>query len=155
MIKTIISGGQDGADLAGLVVGNKFGLKTGGTMPLGFKTLSGPKPEYEKLYGVKQHHSSDYAPRTALNVQNSDGTVRLAANFDSRGEICTLNAIRQHKKPYIDVDLTDPRPIKDLMDWIIENKIETLNVAGNAEQTFPGAFRRTVFYLTETLFSLD
>lgn len=156
MIKlhTIRSGGQTGADQAGLYVGKKFGLKTGGLMPKGFKTLDGPRPEFAKLYGIKEHHSADYVPRTILNTKDSDGTIRLAGNFSSRGEICTLRGIKKHKKPYFDVQLDDPPPVGEFIKWLDYNNIGILNVAGNAEQTFLGAYRMSVNFLTEAMFEM-
>jgi len=83
-----------------------------------------------------------YPPRTYWNVKNSDGTVRFAVNFESRGERCTLKAISKFQKPYFDVALRwdewyPPRlvaypPPNDLVDWIKRHKITSVNVAGNA-----------------------
>lgn len=52
--------------------------------------------------------------------------------------MCTLKAINQYKKPYFDVDLNKEitnEIINDIIDWIRVNKIEILNVAGNAGNT--------------------
>ncbi len=137
MLKKIISGGQIGADIAGLIVGKEFGLETGGCMPNGFLTKSGPRPEYVDMFGVYEHKSPKYPPRTYENAKMSDGTIRFANNFNSRGELCTLKAIKQYDKPYFDVDIDSPPPVSDLIGWIVNNKIETLNVAGNAnKETF-------------------
>src|SRR4051812_44710113 len=106
-LEMIRSGGQTGADESGLWVAKKFGLKTGGVIPKGFRTLIGARPELGRLYGLMEHASDNYVPRTYQNVRDADGTVRLAGNFDSRGEICTLKAINEYKKPYFDVDLSD------------------------------------------------
>ncbi len=150
----VISGGQTGADQAGLVVGKRFGFITGGWMPRGFKTLTGPRPDLKDLYNVQEHLSDSYAPRTELNVKESDGTVRLAGVLTSKGEICTLKAIKRFKKPYFDVDLTDPPPVKEFAKWLTDNKISVLNVAGNSEQTFYRAFTQSVSYLTDSFFEL-
>ena len=151
-LRKIISGGQTGADEAGLVVGKRFGLKTGGVMPKGWKTLSGPRPDFARLYGLTEHDSEDYVPRTYQNAKDGDGTVRLAGNFDSRGEVCTLKAVKQFGKVHFDVDLSDPPPVVEFIDWLVLNGIETLNVAGNAEQTFSGSYMKSVIYLTEAFF---
>lgn len=151
VLKKIISGAQTGADIAGLEVALEFGLKTGGTMPFGYKALDKCHPEYKDLYGIEFHSSSSYVPRTRKNVQDSDGTIRLAFDFSSKGELCTLKAIEHFKKPYIDVDLNDPIPIIDVVNWVNENNIETLNVAGNSEQTVPGSHAAATDYLTKLL----
>lgn len=144
----VVSGGQTGADVAGLMVAKQFGLETGGWMPHGFKTTAGPRPEYASLYGIKEDVSPDYVPRTIRNVADSTGTIRLAANFNSPGEKCTLRAINDLKKPHLDVDLTDPRPIEEVIKWLTDKKIYILNVAGNATTTYPEAEREVIIYLT-------
>jgi hypothetical protein len=151
MLRKVISGGQSGADLAGLETAKRFGYETGGTMPFGYKTLDGFKPQYKELYGVVAHPSSSYVPRTRQNVKESDGTIRLAFDFGSKGELCTLRAIQDYKKPYFDVDLSDPPPILTVTNWISSLTIEVLNVAGNAEQTSPGTHEAATVYL-ERLF---
>jgi hypothetical protein len=127
----------------------RFGIITGGTMPKGFLTLFGPRPEWAKKYNLIEHASSSYAPRTYQNVRDSDGTIRFAGNFSSAGEICTLKAINQYKKPYIDVDLNNPRPVLEVVEWINKNNISVLNVAGNSEKTWTGTSIGTMEYLTE------
>lgn len=154
MLKKIVSGGQTGADQAGLVIGKRFGLETGGWIPKGFKTSEGPRPEFAQLYKLQEHISSDYAPRTELNVKESCGTVRLAGCFDSKGEICTLKYIKKYKKPFIDIDLTDKPSSKVFLDWIVENQIKVLNVAGNSENTFAGSFLLSALYLQSCFFDL-
>ncbi|CAE7860245.1 PYRB [Symbiodinium microadriaticum] len=142
---------QTGADIAGLEVAQKFGLETGGTMPFGFKALDGCHPEYKEMYGIEFHSSSSYVPRTRKNVRDADGTIRLAFDFTSKGEKCTLKAIEDYEKPHIDVDLSDPIPVMDVITWIRDNNIETLNVAGNSEQTVNGTHAAATDFLTELL----
>lgn len=149
MLRKAISGGQTGADIAGLEVAKKFGYETGGNIPFGYKTLDGCKPEYKDLYGMKVHYSSSYVPRTRMNVLEADGTIRLAYDFTSRGEICTLRAIEDYKKPWFDVDLNDPSDILTVTNWITDHRIEVLNVAGNAEQHHPGTHDSVVRYLEQ------
>jgi hypothetical protein len=132
--KKVVSGGQTGADQAGLFAAARFGIATGGWMPYGFKTLAGLNPELAKRFGLHEHPTSeDYPDRTELNVRQSDGTIRFAANWNAKGEICTLKFIRQHHRPFLDVDMRNPRPVKEIVEWIRREGIETLNIAGNAE----------------------
>lgn len=133
---TVFSGGQRlcGADQGGLAAARDRGLKTGGWAPKGWRTQNGTEPRL-KLLGLKEHKSWNYAPRTFSNVKDTDGTIRLAYNFNSPGESLTLKAINQYKKPYYDVDLSDPDFIFEVVKWIDDNKIERLNVAGNAGAT--------------------
>lgn len=149
MITKIISGAQTGADIAGLHTAKKFGIETGGWMPRGFITQDGPRPQYQEWYGIAEHSSHLYPPRTYLNVKESDGTMRFAANFHSSGELCTLKAIRQYNRPCFDVDLLHPEPhsIQKAIAWISDNNIRVLNVAGNAERTHPGTRLKVSGYL--------
>jgi len=149
MLKKVISGGQTGADIAGVATAKKFGYETGGMMPKGFKTLAGSRKDYAALYNMTEHTSSAYPPRTYFNVKNSDGTLRFAYDFGTSGELCTVKAIVQYKKPFIDVNLIGPIPAQQVADWILQNNIETLNIAGNSEKTYGGMTVFVYEYLTE------
>lgn len=155
MIEIARSGGQSGTDLSSLMAAKVFGIPTGGWMPLGFLTQDGFKPEYVKLYNMKEHRSGRYSPRTYLNVKENDGTVRLAVNFLSAGEICTFKAIQQYKKPYLDIDLTKNVKPDILIKWIYDNQIKSLNFAGNSEKTYPGMFKLSFRYLCECFRLMD
>lgn len=133
MLKKIISGGQIGADQAGLHVAKMFNLETGGWAPKKYMTKDGPNHDLRLLYDLKEHVGG-YKERTWENVKESDGTIRFAFTFKSPGEICTLNAINHFKKPYVDVNFTDPIPHFKVVSWLINNKIEVLNIAGNARK---------------------
>jgi len=149
MIEKIISGGQTGADIAGLIAAKKFGIKTGGWMPNGFLTQCGPRPEWAKEYDLEEHDSYRYTPRTYANVRDSDATIRLAFDLNSAGEICTLKAIHQYKKPHIDVDLASPRSVEEVAKFIAMHNIKVLNVAGNSELTYNGICGEVIEYLTK------
>lgn len=136
-IVKVISGGQVGADIAGLRAAKALGIETGGWMPKGWKARGSTHPEYAELYGMKQHPYSDrYPPRTRMNVIYSDGTIRFATDFFSAGERCTLKYISLHKKPYFDIDLgmiaTVDLQVTKAIAWIQMHDIKTLNIAGNA-----------------------
>lgn len=135
ILEKVISGGQTGADYAGLAAAKECGFETGGWMPLGFKTLRGPRPDYQKTFGIQEDTKSDYASRTAKNVRDSDGTIRFATDFKSPGEICTLKAINKLRKPYLDIPLPyQDEDVSKIISFILENDIRTLNVAGNADR---------------------
>lgn len=147
MIELVISGFQTGADIAGIHVARAFGIPTSGWMPKGFLTQDGPRPEFGRLYGAKEHDSTNYKDRTWANVEWADGTVRLASKLDSPGEKCTLSAIKYWKKPYFDVEFDSwSGRLKDheappcrmqflVAYWILSNNIKILNVAGNSKAT--------------------
>lgn len=156
MLKCIISGGQTGADEGGLIAAKQLGLFTGGFMPKGWRTLEGPKPHFKELYGMKEHESRNYAYRTFSNVETSDGTVRFASNFFSPGENCTMKAIKKLERPFIDIDVNMPNPVqrfklKVFKQWLEDEQISILNVAGNSESTSPGIKDFVVQFLIKTL----
>lgn len=145
----VISGGQTGADQAGLFAARENGLQTGGWMPKGFKTQDGNRPEFYNMFGVKETLSTKYNTRTYLNVKDSDGTLRIASKWVSPGEILTLKFINELNKPKFDID---PKYIqtygyKRLYNWIINNNIKVLNVAGNSERTRPYIYDIAFNYL--------
>lgn len=153
-LRKIISGAQTGADQAGLFVGRRFGLETGGAATKGCRTKTGLRRDLIVLYGLTELDTDDYPTRTYHNAAHSDGTIRLAANFSTAGERCTLRCLKSAKKPWFDVDLADPPPIGEAAAWIAEHHISVLNVAGNSEDTFPGCYQKSVEYLSELLFEL-
>ena len=63
-ILKIISGRQTGVDIAALRAAKCMGLQTGGWMPMGFRTLDGPHPEYAEEFGMFAHRASNYSART-------------------------------------------------------------------------------------------
>lgn len=138
MITRVISGGQTGADQGGLRAARSAGILTGGTMPRGFRTLDGPRPDLAELYGMVEHTSPEYPPRTADNVKNSDATLRFAEDFETAGEICTLKAIKRFKKEHFDIDIYAQPAHQALANWLYDRKIAVLNVAGNSEKNSPG-----------------
>ena len=151
MTITIISGGQTGADQGGLEADLALGLPTGGWMPKGFITQDGPRPDFVRKFGVLEHASSKYPPRTEENVKASNATIRFATDFSSAGEKCTLRAIKKYKRPYFDIHINYPPPVSEVKQWLIENKVVVLNIAGNSERTSPGIQSFVIQYLTDLL----
>ena len=115
-------------------------------------TLAGPKPEYVDLYDVHENDSPSYKERTFKNVWDSDGTLRLAHDFSTPGEVCTNKAIFEYERPAMDVLFsfrygftedndewqTSVTP-SEVREWLEEHKIQVLNVAGNAGVRFEPA----------------
>ena len=148
VLQKVISGGQTGADRAGLIAAKHAGIETGGYMPKGFIAQDGKHPEFAEMFGIQEHDSPKYPPRTALNAKTSDGTIRFATDWNSRGELLTLKMIRQYHKPYFDVELGATTP-EEVVKWLIDNNIRVLNVAGNSESTSPGITGKVVHFLTQ------
>jgi hypothetical protein len=134
----VISGGQTGADRAALAAARAAGIATGGWMPDGFRAHDGLHPEFAELYGVRETPSRRYPPRTALNVKQSDATLRFATDWDSPGEVLTLALCEQYDRPHFEVTPGDGTLPAAVAEWITAHGVRVLNVAGNAERTSPG-----------------
>ena len=120
MLKMVCSGAQTGADFGGLVTAEQFGIPTGGWCPKGCKTEAGLKSEWIERFNLWETTTDNYVPRTYANAKLGDGTIRFAFDFDSAGEVVTLQACDRYKKPTIDVDVENPRPVQEVVDWIKE-----------------------------------
>lgn len=135
MVIKVISGGQTGADQGALIAARSLGIETGGFMPRGFLTEDGPRPEFAALYGMQEHHSERYPPRTRANVFASYGTAWFGA-LDSRGFTCTQAAVARYGKLFI----LNPTS-RALASWVKDNGIRVLNVAGSRESKSEGIGR--------------
>jgi len=138
ILRKVISGGQNGVDQAGLRAAKLVGYETGGTAPKGYRTLDGPNLDLRDIFGLTEHWSEAYPPRTEANVKQSDGTIRIARKIDSSGERLTLRYVQKHGRPHFDIHEDHPPTVERLVEWLANYNIETLNVAGNSEQTAPG-----------------
>ena len=147
----IISGGQTGADQAGLKVARDLRFKTGGWAPLDFMTSDGSQKKLLEEYGLLDSGMT-YRDRTGMNVRDSNATIRLAVDFNTPGEKCTLEAINYFKQPWIDVDLLNPRPFMDIIEFFILVQPSIVNIAGNTQGTNGhDIFKMTYDYLKVAL----
>jgi hypothetical protein len=165
LLEALISGGQTGVDQSALRAAARLGLATGGYAPLGWRTLDGPDPALGSTYGLVETGVEDYAHRTAKCVHATDATLRVASDFHSPGEICTLRAIERYRKPRLDlkagawgfmVPTSSPlyagmKATDALIEWLAGHGVRILNVAGNSEQSAPGIGRAAEDFLVEAL----
>jgi hypothetical protein len=151
MISKIISGGQTGADIAGVKFGKAHGYDTGGWMPSGYRTENGYRSEYRLAYNMLQTHSSQYPARTKMNVISSDGTL-IFGEIKSKGSWLTKQNCINHDKPYFHCRMDyNENDILHFKRWLYKNNIETLNVAGNRESTNPGIEIACYSFLEKTI----
>jgi len=144
MVKKIVSGGQMGADRGALEAATELNIETGGWCPKGWKTEAGTDLSL-KAFGLQETESPDYVVRTFRNVAESDGTV-IFGNTRTGGSGLTIALCERTDKPY----LLNPEA-GELREWIAENAITVLNVAGNRESRTPGIKEATRRYLLEEL----
>ncbi len=148
-LERVISGGQTGADRAALVAAKAAGIATGGWMPRGFRAHDGLRPEFADLYGVREHASERYPPRTALNVKESDATLKFATEWDSPGEVLTRRMCERYGRPQLEVTPGGDVTPSDVAAWLVRTGVRVLNVAGNAERTSPGIEAFVITFMTE------
>jgi putative molybdenum carrier protein len=130
----IVSGGQTGADQAGLDWAIAHGIRHGGWCPKGRKTESGI---LDSRYSVAETPSSNYLERTEWNVRDSDATVIFTlAEELSGGSKRTEDFAKQLGKPCFHFKpRVDP---KYLAQFLERNNVVVLNVAGSRESSAAG-----------------
>lgn len=163
-LEKIISGGQSGADYAGLRAAIKLGLKTGGTVPPEFSNAKGKDSEHAKNlreWGLLElpgpiNWRSAYVVRSIKNVEDADGTVAFKIKA-SRGTDGTIQQavngrwktdeafvvpegedvliLTQGNKPTIIIKNMSERAMTELVSFIMANEIKTLNVAGHTKRS--------------------
>jgi hypothetical protein len=131
MIKKIVSGGQTGADRAGLDVAIRWGF------PYGEWCRKGRNAEDGIIggqYQLVETPSASHLQRTEWNVRDSDATVifTLAPTLTG-GSKRTAEFAEKHRKPLIHVSrqaasYEDPALI--LQRFVEENSVRELNIAG-------------------------
>lgn len=111
MAGRVVSGGQTGADQAGLRAARSVGIPTGGWAPAGWMTEDGPAPRLAG-FGLVELAEGGYPERTRANARDSTATVWFG-NPDSTGGRTTLRACYRLGKPvYLVIDeLTRPSDV--------------------------------------------
>lgn len=148
----IISGGQTGVDQAALFAARDVDFSTG------VMTQGGKRPEFKHMFGMNESTSEGYVSRTKTNILNSDGTLQIAEFWDSPGEKLTSKWIVEYKKPCRKIArafLGSVETINYVYEWVLENDIYALNVAGNSEGTSPGIFDVAYAFLVNLFEKID
>lgn len=150
---TVVSGGQTGADMGGLLAARALGLPTAGFAPDGWLTENGPNPSLAE-YGLVPRGT--YSARTCDNVQASDAV--LCVGFRSGGTKLTLDTAARRDIPHLWLLWRSPsqygaRPWFDvktpdgaeavLWTFLETHRPKRLMVAGNRESLNPGICEAT------------
>lgn len=131
MLKKIISGGQTGADQAGLDAAIENNIPHGGAIPKGRQTEVGVLPD---KYSLEEMTTKSYPKRTEKNVVDSNGTVIFTHGKLTGGSLLTRKKAIDHNKHvlHLDMDKTDVDEAVCLLKVFIHtNNIDILNVAGS------------------------
>jgi len=141
MLEKIISGGQTGADIAALDAAISHNFPYGGWIPKGRRTLDGPLDE---KYHLDEMPTQSYPKRTAQNVIASDGTVIFQRGALTGGSALTRKCAIKNDKPWLHLDLkklSTNEAGKILQEWIKNNEIKILNVAGKSAKSDPKIYQ--------------
>ena len=142
----IISGGQTGVDRAALDAALELKMDCGGFCPKGRKSEDGRIPE---KYPLTETATGEYPERTEWNVKTGDGTLVLIDKDADKGTTLTINLCRQYNKPFLPVDLSKKNQPEAMIQWIKENHIKILNIAGSRESSSPGIYHKAYNFLRD------
>ena len=142
----IVSGGQTGADRAGLDAAMDAGIRVGGYCPKGRLAEDGTVPD---RYPLTELAKSGYPARTEKNVVESHGTLILNIGKLTGGTKLTVECARKHSKPFLIIQIDGQPSAESVINWISENNLRVLNVAGPRESKCPGLHARSVAFLRE------
>ena len=130
----LISGGQAGADRAGLDWAIGHGGRRGGWCPKGRKSEDGPLPD---RYRLQETPSASYLQRTEWNVRDSCVTLilTLADRLDG-GSKKTAEFADLLGKPWLHVrPAVHPNYVAR---FLVRHQVALLNIAGKRESAAPG-----------------
>jgi len=148
----IISGGQTGADRAGLDAARELGLEYGGAVPRGRRAENGKlSPKYS---GMKETYSSAYPPRTAKNVRDGDATLIFFMGKLTGGTELTRRVARSIGRPCLLVNLMktdEDESVRIIRTWLKKIRPNILNIAGSRESGAPGIYQKTYRILLRAL----
>jgi hypothetical protein len=142
----VVSGGQTGADRAGLDAAMEAGIPVGGYCPKGRLAEDGTVPD---RYPLTELAKGGYPARTEKNVVESDGTLILNMGKLTGGTKLTAECARKHSKPLLIIPIDGQPSAKGVITWISENNLRILNVAGPRESKCLGLQARSVAFLRE------
>lgn len=144
-LEKIISAGQTGADLGGLIAARSLHLDTGGTAAEGFRTENGPSPKLATDYLLTEGSTINFKHIAQQNILNSDATVVFSDKV-AAGTILTMKLCKELNKPL----RISPTP-EQLVDFLDSHSVKVLHVAGNKESDSPGIMGRVVNILTNSI----
>ncbi len=147
-VNEIVSGGQTGVDRAALDVALELDIPCGGWCPHGRRAEDGVIPE---RYPLCETPSKVYNTRTEWNVRDSDATLILNLGPLEGGTALTVETARRLRRPCMVVDLEhepDPAAVRE---WLREEQINKLNIAGPRESKQPGIREHAVVFLRRVL----
>ncbi len=129
----------------------KLSLKTGGVCPKGGRTEKGDQPILFSRFGLTEHKSRSYLPRTEINARDCDVTIILSPNRKSSGTRKTIEYCLKHKRNHIILSLFNADDEAYLLTFLEYNKPSIVNVAGNRESVARGLTKKGRDFLVKVI----
>jgi predicted Rossmann fold nucleotide-binding protein DprA/Smf involved in DNA uptake len=130
-IKTIISGGQTGADRAAFDFALANRIEIAGFVPQNRRAEDGRISEsYPNLI---ETGTRNYAERTELNAQHSDATLIVSHGKLTGGSRLTKKFAAKYRKPFLHIDFSEStieEAARKTRKWLASIKCGRLNIAG-------------------------
>jgi len=164
----IISGGQTGADQAGLRAAQYLHFETGGWAPPGFMTSCGPQPKLKQEFGLKEISENGcknvaalYVRRSMMNVDYADATIvfRLRPSIGTDKTIIYCKTGKWEKKinekniffirqqqsyyrPCLVIQDLSPEALEtniaSIVNFLNYYRVKTVNIAGHRDDDTAG-----------------
>ena len=136
----IISGGQTGVDRAAIDVSLRHRINCGGWCPAGRLDEFGKIPDH---YPVQELQGGGFRERTLQNVKDSDGTVAVYPGELRGGTDQSVRFCVELQRPHQLIDaskISAEGAAKLIADFVRENEIGILNVAGPRQSEWPEGY---------------
>lgn len=150
-VQRIVSGGQTGVDRGALDAAIALSSPHGGWCPRGRLAEDGCIP---MRYQLRETEAVEYSVRTERNVIDSCGTLVLFNGRLQRGTLLTYRLAKKYLRPVLRVRMDVVVDVAIIQEWLIDNCIEILNVAGPRASSVPGIDLKTKLLLTRVLTEL-
>ena len=161
----ITSGGQTGVDRAALDVAIELGIDWGGWCPRGgwAEDYTAPPGLLAKYPHLRETPDPHPLQRTEWNVRDSDAALIIVDGQGVQISIGTQRAndwARQHGKPELIIDATDPKATKRATKWLEAQRKRfgphmTLSIGGPRESEAPGIYSSSRAILINILNSIE
>ncbi len=141
-----MSGGQTGVDRAALDFALKHKISCGGWCPKNRKAEDG---RIHDKYPLIETVDEAYLTRTIMNIEESDGTLILYKAKMDAGTILVKCHAENIPKPFLEIKLFEDQDqnIIDMKNWLIDNSLFVINIAGPRESNNPGVYKETIHFL--------
>jgi hypothetical protein len=151
-VEKVISGGQTGVDRAALDAAAAVGLAVGGWCPRGRRAEDGV---IDSAYPLTETPESGYAQRTEWNARDADATLVLTWGPLEGGTALTVRFLEAAEKPFLLVALDEGPDPERVRNWLREERVAVLNVAGPRGSKAPGIYAAARELLERVLMGLE